>query len=404
MEEDKEDRFASIIKFCKPTVSQEAKLRNCPLARESENFLDSNPDPLLSSPEPIQSQPIGIVMVSISDGSNKSADRNSPREDEAVFHTPPEEQNPEESSSDGARSVDLNARFGKKKRLRTAEGGMDDELISKKIKAWEEFNGDTVPIDDTEILTAELDENEGVRNLPETVDLVSTNSGDDSLEKIIEGISEQRKLAETEGVVENFMHKFDAGNENDELVTTSEYAENVKVKKDEIPHTNDTSHGTLGSSKAFGIFVEMRDSGVGGQEEFGSITKDENATKETREDAGLRVASKNIEDIDKYRYVGGCDNGGPRNRRVGSIGGVGRKRELPISVKGKEKDTGGGDVVASTVGTKTRLLRDFLNAFNLVVGDEDDGYEDTDFLEIAKSRGMTFPQPRWWPSECDGEL
>ncbi|XP_073126748.1 uncharacterized protein [Henckelia pumila] len=385
MEEEEEDRFASIIKFCQPTVSQEGKLRNCPLARESENFLDSNPDPLLSSPEATQSQPVGIVMVSVSDGSDKSADRNSHREDDAVFHTPPEEQNLEESSSDGARSVDLNARFGKQKRLRTSEREMDEELISEKIKAWEELNGDT------EMIATELDGNDGVRNLPETVDLASTDSGDDSLEKIIEEVLEQRKLEETEGkgVVEKIAQEFDAGNEKDELIATCEYEENVKVHKDEMPHKNYTAYGTLGRSKAVGNgCVEMRDSGVGGDQEFGNITKDENAIKETREDAGLRIASKNIEDIDKYRYVGE-DTAGPRNRRVGAIGGVARKRELPRSMKGKEKEMGGGDVAANTVGTKTQLLKDFLNAFNLVVGDAGDGCEDTDFLEIAKSQDFS---------------
>ncbi|XP_075489026.1 uncharacterized protein LOC142527916 [Primulina tabacum] len=411
MEEEKEDRFASIIKFCKPTVSQEAKLRNCPLARESENFLDSNPDPLMSSPESTQPEPIRIVLVSLPDSRDNSADRNSPREDDAVFHTPPEEQNPDESSSDGARSVDLNARFGKQKRVGTSEGEMDDDLISKKIKVWEELNGDTVPIDDTEMITTELDENQGERTLPETVDVLITDSGDDSLEKIIEDVLrdakqvEQRKLEETGGVVENCVHKFDASNESGELMTC-EYAENVKMNKDEMPHKNGTSYGTLGGSKAVGNgCVEKRDNGVDGDEEFDNITKDENAIKQTCEDAGWRIASKNIEDIDKFRYVGDRDNGGHINKRVGAIGGgVGRKRKLPISIKGKEKNVGGGDVTANTVGTKTQLLKDFLNAFNLVVGPAGDGCDDKDFLEIAKSRGMTFPRPRWWPSESDGDL
>ncbi|KZV50708.1 hypothetical protein F511_19620 [Dorcoceras hygrometricum] len=408
MEEEQEDRFASIIKFCNPTASQEVKLRNCPLARESENFLDSNPDPISSSPEPMQSPPIGIVIVSLPDSSDKSADRNSSREEDAVFHTPPEEQNPDESSSDGARSIDLKARFRKKKRLRISGVEIGDELTSKKNKVCEELNGDTVPIDDTEMITTELDENEGIRKLPETVDLLSTDSGDDSLEKIAESVFrdakevERGKLEETEGVVEKFMHDCDTGNGNDVLMTTCEHVENVKANKYEMPHKNDTCYGTIGNNKSVGNgCVEMRDSGMGGDEEFGNITEVENVNKETREVAGWRIARKSIEDIDKFKYVGDRENGGLRNTRVRAVGGVGRKRELPMSLKGKEKNMGDGDVAANSVGTKTRMLKDFLHAFNLVVGEAEEGCGDTDFLEIAKSRGMTFPRPRWWPSEGD---
>ncbi|KAL2510865.1 Uncharacterized protein Adt_16465 [Abeliophyllum distichum] len=90
MGEEKKDKFASLMKLCKPTASQESKLQNCPMACESEILADSNADPVSSSSAPTSSEPTGIVMVSLPDSSS-SIDQSTGHDDELEFHTPPEQ-------------------------------------------------------------------------------------------------------------------------------------------------------------------------------------------------------------------------------------------------------------------------------------------------------------------------
>lgn len=110
------------------------------------------------------------------------------------------------------------------------------------------------------------------------------------------------------------------------------------------------------------------------------------------------VGRKNIEDLDKFRYVG---LSGVLKRKV--AGGVGGRRELPPSIrKGASvvgQETGWGNLAA-----KDRIFKGLLDALKMVAGQLDGGgseeeEKDVDFLEIARRRGLTLPRPRWWLPE-----
>lgn len=141
-------------------------------------------------------------------------------------------------------------------------------------------------------------------------------------------------------------------------------------------------------------------SGVGGSEKVVKITKHAKMPKDGHQDGGRKTDGQRIEEIDEFWYTGDADRRW-KGRTGRAIGGSGRRRELPISLKGKEKTVGGGNVM-ETVEKKIGLLK-FLDVLKVVVGDIDGGTEDVDFLETAKRRGLTFPKARWWPSEGDDE-
>ncbi|CAI9772463.1 unnamed protein product [Fraxinus pennsylvanica] len=117
---------------------------------------------------------------------------------------------------------------------------------------------------------------------------------------------------------------------------------------------------------------------------------------------GRPDSAKNAEEIEKFKYVPSAAVDGRKGKeRVGGGGvSVNGKRELPPSMKGKEKNVRGEEVVGKA-RTKNGVLMDLLEVLKVekaVVGDADSTYEeDVDFLETAKRRGLTFPKPRWWP-------
>lgn len=123
----------------------------------------------------------------------------------------------------------------------------------------------------------------------------------------------------------------------------------------------------------------------------------ENVTKniEDLDKSGVcENATKNIEDLDKFKYV-----------HSGSVdqcakGRVGVKRELPFSIRTKEKNVGVSKSGSSN-SVNDRILNDLFHVLKMVVTKFDDGYEDpdSDFFKTAKRRGLSFPRPRWWPPE-----
>lgn len=84
-----EDPFASIVRQCLPTSSQQEKFRNTPFARESDLFTETETEtePSQSSlPDDTPVEPTGIVMLSLPETSDD--DNNTPHEDDGEeFHT-----------------------------------------------------------------------------------------------------------------------------------------------------------------------------------------------------------------------------------------------------------------------------------------------------------------------------
>ncbi|KAG8374640.1 hypothetical protein BUALT_Bualt10G0017000 [Buddleja alternifolia] len=434
-EEEEEDRFASIIELCKPTASQEAKFCNCPLVRESENFADTNPDAFSSSPDPTPSEPTGIVMVSLPD-SVKSVHQQV--DDDAVFHTPPEhhlhsnlssseDQNLDELCAEGARTVGLGDVSDQLRKVKVSEWGLDDESRLKKIRvSGVELDGETVPVGETEVIVL-TEENEGV-NDTEVIDLDSVDSGEqtatinlaedsgdaignDSVEFCKNDLEKQRIGELTkDGVLE-----VDATDENHELgkKCVPMVDEIVNIGGEE-PYQNRDSNECLDGRKAEEEMIKFRrivdngcvemrlETGVGRSEKVCKVTNDETESNDGYANEGLRIGRISIEEIDKFMSVPGGDVErrwkGKTNK---TFDGAERRRQLPVTMKGKEKSVGGEGLV-KTVETKSGLL-DFLDVLKVVVGDMNGDSEDVDFLETAKKQGLIFPSPRWWPPDGDDE-
>ncbi|GFP99154.1 hypothetical protein PHJA_002059300 [Phtheirospermum japonicum] len=384
-----QDPFVSIAKLCQPTASQEAKFPNFPLARESENFAGSNSEQFSSSPDPMPSEPTGIVMVS-PPGSISSARQQA--EDDAVFHTPPEhhfpahfpsvDQNLDDLSSGGAKTVDVGDRCDRSKKARVSEAGMDDEFESNRIRdPGEEFGGETVPALDTEVIVDEIEGNEGVRDEAEVIILDSGDSGEEMAASDLADVSVKTINVGNE-LSKDSVRKANGINGDHKCEST----EGIPVNKGKRPHDS----GSLDSVKSKEEIVELKciagnggsemrhESGVGGSDK---IAKD----------------GKRIEKIDEFRYVGGGDSRRRQKEKTdGTAGDLGRRRQLPVSLEGKGKNA------VEMVGLKSGLL-DFLDVLKVVVGDVNGGCKDVDFLGMAKSRGLTFPRPRWWSAEDDEE-
>ncbi|KAL3497576.1 hypothetical protein ACH5RR_040308 [Cinchona calisaya] len=98
---------------------------------------------------------------------------------------------------------------------------------------------------------------------------------------------------------------------------------------------------------------------------------------------------RNIEEIDQFKCKGSGHGGDQSWKEV-----VRRRRELPISMRGKGNDAEGKERVGN-VDVKNLSWKELLDALDVILGKVDDDSEDMDFLEVAKRRGITFPQPRW---------
>ncbi|KAL3649725.1 hypothetical protein CASFOL_006128 [Castilleja foliolosa] len=357
-----QDPLVSIIKLCKPTASQEAKFPNVALARESENFVGSKSDEFSSSPDPtLYNSPAGIVMVS-PPGSISSARQQA--EDDEVFGTPPEnhlhayfsaeDQNLDELSSGGA---DVGDGYDRSKKARVSEA---DESESKRIRdPGEGISGETVPAVDTEVIVDEIEGNEGVHDEAEFIVLDRVGSGE---ETVALDLVDDDSVPKTNGI-------------NGDCECES--MENILVNNGKRPRENSFLSGNLDCVTGKVETIEHKCNG-------GSEMRHENGVGGSDKAA---EDGKRIENIDKFRYVGG----GERRRRQKEKTG---RRQLPVSLEGLAKNA------VETVELKGGLL-DFLDVLKVVVGDIDSGCEDVDFLGMAKSRGLTFPRPRWWSSEGD---
>ncbi|KAL3817973.1 hypothetical protein ACJIZ3_003878 [Penstemon smallii] len=351
-----------MMKPCKRTPSQEAKFPYCPSARESDKFAD----PISSSHHPTPLRPTPLRMIPLPESSDFEWNR-----------------------------------------IRASEGGLSDDSHSKKIRV-----------------------SESEEDIIEVIAVESTDSDEETVNLGHDGVE---------------VHKIDVIGENQELRKDGQFLKDVEVGKGKKVCENSDSDGSLGSSKIDEqIAVESTDS----DEEtvnFGDVLwenqeliKDGKSLKVVEASKGKKVcensdsnvglgSSKIDDEIARIKSIlgKGCNKkrgdsgvGGFVETKVtedsakgkgGLINGVdekadverrGKRRQLPASIKGKEKNMGVQNVV-ETVGTKSGLL-ELLDVLKLVAGNTGgDDCEDVDFLETAKKRGMTFPRPRWWPPEGD---
>lgn len=333
-------------------------------------------------------------------------------EDEAVFHTPPEhhvsnlssseDQNLDDLCAEGLRTDHVGDGSDRQKNVRVLEGRLDDEYESKRIRVQgEELDGETVPVGETEPIVIELEGNGAVSD----TEVIVLDSAD-SLDIISEGGVEGSTVELVRESTKDGMPEIDAIDENYELGKNCESIEDFGVNKGEKPNENSDLSGSLDSGKIEEEIVKLKcivengctkrrqESGVGGSEEVVKVTEDGKMPKHCYGDGGPRTYSKRIEEIDQFRYIDEGDVERRQKGRTGASGSAGR-RQLPASMKEKEKNVGAGE-------RKSGLL-EFLDVLKVVVDDMHGGIGDVDFLETAKRRGLIFPRARWWPCEVDDE-
>ncbi|OIT37088.1 hypothetical protein A4A49_29502 [Nicotiana attenuata] len=85
---------------------------------------------------------------------------------------------------------------------------------------------------------------------------------------------------------------------------------------------------------------------------------------------------------------------------AGVDGNIRGRRELPLWMRGGEKNGGVEGEVRKKAVTKGQF-KDIIEAtFMVVVGEMmNSELQNADFWETAKRHGMCFPRPRWWPPE-----
>ncbi|KAL2239150.1 UNVERIFIED_CONTAM: hypothetical protein Sindi_0556200 [Sesamum indicum] len=408
---EQEDAFATIVKLCKPTTSQEAKFRDFPFVRESEDFAESNPGPYSSSPDPTPSEAPGILMVSPPNSANSI---NQQVEDEAVYHTPPEhhvsnlysseDQNLDDLCAEGLRTVHAGDRSDRQRKIRVLEGQSDDEFESKRIRIQrEELDGETVPVGETEAIVVD---NQGNVAISDTKVIVLDSA--DSLDTISEDGVEVSTVDVVQSIGEfmkDGMPEVDAIDGNHELGEKCKSMKDFHVNKGENSNENSNLSGSLDSSKIeeeivklkcileYGCTKRRQASGVGVTEEVVKVAEEGKMPKHGNGDGGPRTHPKRTEEIDDFHYIDGGDGEMRQNGTTGGDSSAGR-RQLPASMKEKEKNVRAGE-------RKSGLL-EFLHVLKVVVEDMDGG-EDVNFLETAKRRGLVLPRARWWVHEVDDE-
>ncbi|KAK9274944.1 hypothetical protein L1049_022200 [Liquidambar formosana] len=192
--------------------------------------------------------------------------------------------------------------------------------------------------------------------------------------------------------------------------------------------------GVLG----FGEETAREDSAVRqGGESAGNGVSNGNISEghELRSNSEGSSLRKNMDDFERFRYVGpslinslnlhemarksirgpvSTSGGGraeneERERKGKSIRG---RRELPWSIRGRGPVSNSGrgraeneerqrELVVGVSSPANPLWRSLMDVLQMLAErcESDTSFEDADMLEIAKSRGMTFPRPTWWPPE-----
>ncbi|VFQ70511.1 unnamed protein product [Cuscuta campestris] len=369
-----EDPFSCLISHCKPTVSQEEKLRKCPFARESEEHSDS----LSSSPAPASPEPTAIAMVSLPDtdsvGQSDSLDKE-------VYQTPPEHGNsssqPYLSGSEELRPASAAATLC----------SQSDSSWDKRASAADEDGKEHHGIVD---LGTECD-NLGFSEPPE---VNCVGEGSDS------GIKDPIHVGR--GI--NFEESEFLNGDNNEYPS-----KRIRVLGEDLGVESPTMY--VGETEPNAIKVQDDDSvnadmmGLESEEKIMADTVDSyvNAGDISVCENGSSIfeGKKSAADIEKHAPIDekGKDDDvakGEEERRA-----VGR-RELPLSLKGGEKSVGGEEETGrrhSKNGSSS--FKDIVKVLAVLLGtgDGDDGVEGAGLLETAQSRGWDFPKPRWWPPE-----
>lgn len=90
------------------------------------------------------------------------------------------------------------------------------------------------------------------------------------------------------------------------------------------------------------------------------------------------------------------DSGGFQSDRNSMINGKDGRRKLPLSICGLVVNPG-GDAESALKSARAKLVMGLIEVLGMLSKEASGNDEEVDILELAKSHGMTFPRPRWWP-------
>ncbi|KAL3499724.1 hypothetical protein ACH5RR_038817 [Cinchona calisaya] len=344
------------------------------------------------------------------------------------------------------------------KRFRVFEGE-SDELLSKKIRVSEEnLNSETktVCLDETEI-TKKVDDlyddeeeeeliyldvdqiDEGI-GFDEGKTAVALDSAEEESE-VHDGVSDNGEIQKNGGGVSdgesdcegetkkvNYDRGGGVGNSKEEEegvgldgggnsvgmnggLVAERYEEGIRENgNDKVLRNGEENFGcgSIGETEKFkfkdkarrGVDIYPGEKGVGidgGEKsslingnlvvEASEVASGRKCTAEIRKNSEEFLSCRNIDEIEQFKYKGGGDNGGDQCWKEV----VQRRRELPLSLREKGNDVG----EKRKVDVKNLSWKELLDVVASVLGKANDESEDVDFLEAAKRKGMTFPQPRW---------
>ncbi|CAN4127703.1 unnamed protein product [Withania somnifera] len=442
-----------LTKYCEPLSDDDVELQNCPFVYEYDGSPQSSPSVAVSPP----SEATGILMLSVP--STDSDDQISAHENEE-FETPPEQNNssqPYFSGSDELKSstnagvdtealnqgnveaVDLgndsddkshqnHLRFVNRREFDVCDLGEFEEQLRKRYRISEEDldvkkEAIVIEIDQTQTQEVETEVVESEENFEVDERLIERNAGSSTVKTSERGKAENFEVNE-QGLDKNAdtstVKMSERGEEEGDV---GEVRENGERGIGDNKELNGVSTGEMDMN---GIKDGVLDGDGDAEGERGvvSMNVDENEklmdgvwAKEMHSngittsvgvdgDGDKSVVSMNLDEKEKLKD-GVCakemhSNGITRSGNVDGGGGGGSvkgKRELPLSMRGGDKNVGSLEDVERRA-TKSGRFKDLVEVFSMVVGDvSGDDKNDAEFLETAKRRGLSFPQPRWWPPE-----
>ncbi|KAF3638875.1 hypothetical protein FXO37_24181 [Capsicum annuum] len=412
-----------LIKYCEPVSDDEEKLLICPFEYEYDGSPQSSPSAAVSTP----SEPTGILMLSVP---STDSDGESSAHENEEYETPPEQNNSSQQYFSGSdelkpstsavgevtEAVDLGndddeLRFSNRRESNERETGEFEGRSRKRYRVSEEEmevkkEPIVIEIDQTQTQGVDTEVVECEKNVEVDEHGVGRNADDSTVKMSERDVGEMRKNGER-GVDED--EKLNGSGDDDgdgeRGVVSMNLDENEKLKDGvhtKEMHSNGIARNVGDSDGERGVMSihtkEMHSDGIArsvgdgdgdGDGERGVVSTNLDENEKLKDGVGAKEMHSN----GIMRNVGddGCGKGGS---------GVKGRRELPLSIRGGDKKDGPLEEVGRRATKCDGTFNNLVEAFSMVVGDVSsvDNIA-ADFLETAKSRGLTFPQPRWWPPE-----
>lgn len=366
-----DDPFASITKLCQVSSSQEEHLRHCRFVGEPEE------DPQASGE--IDEQLTGIMMITPPDSmSDNDENDNNALKDNEIFHTPPEDTLI--SSSDDHRDnqrvvIEEEAEGGCTEGEKTVDLGTDTDLGFTEVELTQR-SGSANEVIQSElnkirVLKRELAASERLIESLKKKSKISDNS--------FRSESPKRCLGES---VKKIMKSLEKLNSNKGSPYNHEYKSHQSNQSSEASGDSSSKRKLDFSTDNLGLETEATDRDLRFSEGLERIIRNGEGYRSVGNNGngeGTSISGrKSKEDIDKYRYTGpSVHNSCEMGRRTRAI------RSLPVTICGKGERDARNDYKEITLLDVLRML-----ARNC---DYDHSLETKSILDVAKSRGLSFP-------------